>query len=324
MVLRRFRALAVLAAIAASAVAATTANADTGVIPDTPELPWSDPSHNTPLERLASEIASSIAQRPVRAYCNGQSDWEALNQRVGLDPAEVWGYVEPPKYWYPALGTYADSATHTQLSPIACERLWQFGKAALKPTKCAASRSVTDVVKAKVRYQVTIRVKVKKRVKVSGKWVTRYVWEKRRVWRTRTESREVTRVVAVDPRPCYGNAEDDVTVAAPADGWGRYSEYAFAIATLAHESVHLFAGTAGRPVPTSRQQEESRAECWGMQLIPKVATALGASPDDATAIASWYSKEIYPGRQASAPDYWSPECRTDGALDLTPGDGRWP
>lgn len=230
--------------------------------------------------------------------------------------------MNPPKYWYPALGTYADNATHAQLSPIACERLWQFGKAAVKPTKCAASRCLSEVVTAEVRYQVTIRVKVKKRVKVNGKWVSRFAWEKRRVWRTRTESRKVTQVVAVGPRPCYGNAEDDVIVAAPADGWGRYSEYTFAIATLAHESVHLVAGTAGRPVPTSRQKEESRAECSGMQLTPRLRRHSALHPTTPLRWRAGTRKEFYPGRQASDPDYWSSGCKADGALDLTPGDGR--
>ena len=320
----RLSALALVVTLAWAGVTAASARADVGVIPDTPDLPWSDPAHNTALEHLASDVASQIAQRPVRAYCNGQADWDALATRAGFDASLVWGYVNPPRYWYPSLGTWAESSTHTHLSEQACERLWLYAKATVKQTKCAASRMLTETVSVKVRYQVTVRVKVKKRVKVNGRWVTRYVREKRRVWRTRAEQRNVTRSVAIDPRPCYGDTEADVHVASPDGGWPLYAEYAFAIATLAHESVHLLSLTAGRPVPASVHEEESRAECWGMQLIPRVAIALGAAPDDAYSVSAWYADEFYPGRETSFPDYWSVDCKSSGALDLSPGDGRWP
>jgi hypothetical protein len=324
MLRRRLSVLLVLACLAATSLGAASASADTGVIPDTPDLPWADPNHQSPLELVASGIASEIARRPVRVYCNGQGDWDSLARSAGFDPARVWGYVMAPRYWYPSLGTWAESSTHTQLAPIACERLWQFAKATTKPTKCTASRVITETRQVQVRYKVTTRSKVKKRARVKGKWVVRMVVTTRSVWRTRTEPRDVTRTIPLEPRSCYGSGEDGVTLEAPTDGWGRYGEFAFALQTLAHESVHLFSFTAGYPVPRSVQEEESRAECWGMQLIPYVAWSLGASEDDALAIGRWYAEDFYPRRQSSAPDYWSPDCKMDGGLDLTPGDGHWP
>jgi hypothetical protein len=320
----RLRGLLMLAVLVAAVGTASTARGDAGVLPDTPEPSWSNSEHDTALERLASDIASAIAERPVRGYCNGSGEWGALGSSVGFDPSLVWGFVVPPQFWLPHLGTWADSSTHTQLSPITCERLWLYGKASIKPTKCAASRSVTETVSVKVRYQATVKVRVSKRVKVDGKWVLRREWTSRRVWRTRTESRDAVRSVAVDPVPCYGNSDPEVTVSLPTGGWDRYAEFALAIQTLAHESVHLYSFTAGRPVLTSRHEEESRADCWGMQLMPRVATALGASSDDATALARWYAEVFYPRQQTAAPEYWSPECRSGGALDLTPADGIWP
>ncbi|HET7368672.1 MAG TPA: hypothetical protein VFI83_09930, partial [Gaiella sp.] len=70
---------------------------DTSVIPDTPNLPWTDPTHQSPLEVFAAQVASAIAGRPVRVYCNGQTDWDSLAQSAGFDGSRVWGYVPSPR-----------------------------------------------------------------------------------------------------------------------------------------------------------------------------------------------------------------------------------
>ena len=95
--------------------------------------------------------------------------------------------------------------------------------------------------------------------------------------------------------------------------WNQYFYVAEALQTLAHESIHL----QGDPV-------EADAECYGMQWVAYAAQQLGDTPDDAAAIAQYYATRLYPTRQSQSPAYWSPECRPNGKLDLTPGDNAWP
>ncbi len=303
---------------------ATGARADTGVIPDTADLPWTDPNHRSPLEVLTSQIAGQIAGREVRVYCNGQNDWEILRAQEGI-PENVWGYVLGP-YYYVVSRTFVSSAPDTKLAPIACQYLWNFAKATAKPTKCDASTTTTSSQSVTVRYQQWVAVKILQRVKVKGVYVMRRVTVYRDVWRTRQEQRTTTTSVQLGRVPCYASAAPGTTVSTPAGGESEFRNFVFAIATLAHESIHLFDLTAGRsiePVATT-QAAESRAECLGMQNIPRVAVGLGATPDDAAALAKYYATVMYPRRQTSAPDYWSPDCVQGGRLDLTPGDGIWP
>ncbi len=302
---------------------ANVAHADSAVIPDTDSLPWTDPTHQSPLEVLTSQVASSLAGRPVRVYCNGQNDWDTLARNAGFDGTLWWGYVAQPRYWYPTLGTYAEDSTHTQLATKACERLWQFAKATTKPTRCAASLTVTETRRVKVRYRATAPAR-RRRVRVKGHWVTRIVTKKHAVWKTRVATRTTTRQEQLGPLPCYSETESDVTLSEFPGGTRGYRELVFAIQTLAHESGHLLGFTSGKPVIASRAVAESRAECFGMQNIARVAIALGAAPDDAANMQRWYWENLYPTRQAQLPDYWSPDCRADGPLDASPGDGVWP
>lgn len=293
------------------------ARADSAVIPDTPDLPWTHPAHESPLELLASRIASGIAGRPVRVYCNGQGDWDALRQ-----PAHRWGYVPPPTRWFPALGTYADSSTHTHLAPVACEHLWRFAKASSKPTKCQASRTETVVRRYWVSYRTKVTRRVVRRVKVNGVYVTRRVPMKVTITRTRPENREETTTVSAAPVPCYKpDVPAGVTWRAPD---ASYRLYVIAIHVLAHESFHLADFTAGKPVVTTREAGESRAECFGMQHLARVAVELGAAPEDARSIALYYAENMYAGWQATDPAYWSADCRAGGPLDLNPATSDWP
>ena len=106
-----------------------------------------------------------------------------------------------------------------------------------------------------------------------------------------------------------------VTIARPAEPCfaDRYFATAEALQTLAHESIHL----KGDPV-------EADAECFGMQWLAYAAQQLGDSADDAHSIAQYYATQVYPQRQTQSPAYWSADCRQNGSLDLTPGDGAWP
>ncbi len=318
--------MATLALVLAVLLAgATDARADTGVIPDTPDLPWTDPNHLSPLEVLSSQIASQIAGREARVYCNGQNDWDILRAQRSI-PESVWGYVANPATYYVQSRTWVSSSPDAKLAPIACQYLWSFAKAQAKPTKCDASKKVTTSHAVTVRYKKRVAVKVIRRVKVNGVYVKRHVIVYRQVWRTRREQRTTTTTVPLGRVPCYSTAEPGTTVTPPAGGEAEYRNFVFAILNLAHESIHLFDLTAGKSIDivATRQAGESRAECLGMQNMARVAVALGDTPDDASALATYYALKMYPGRQTSNPDYWSPDCVANGRLDQTPGDGIWP
>jgi hypothetical protein len=104
-----------------------------------------------------------------------------------------------------------------------------------------------------------------------------------------------------DPRTCV---ESDCA---------RVSGMAMALAVVAHESYHLLGYT-----------NEAQVECYGMQSIWFVANKLGASIDEAQALASFYATRMYPQRRTQTPQYWSAECRDGGKLDLRKSLARWP
>lgn len=291
-------------------VFATAARADTPVLPQGDSLPWTDPAHHTPLEDLASSIASRIAQRSVRVYCDGETDWESLGSSREFEPSGVAGFVDPPHYYWPDTRTFYDSSDITHLSPFACQYLWHYGMAAEKQTKCP---TVTTQTKTVVRTVPALK-KVKVRVKVNGKWVVRT----KTVKTTKKVTEEITENVAGPPAPCYVNGV--LASIIPSD----YRSYVQALLVLAHESIHLYDFRSGGPIDLPF---EIRAECFGIQRLPMVAADFGTTPDDARAIADYAYTEIYPSYQGvshAGYPYWSADCRQDGPLDLSPGDGVWP
>lgn len=296
---------------------APAAYADSSVIPDTPDLPWAHPTHESPLELVASRIASEIAGRPVRAYCNTPAEWVALRALP-----EAWGVAPVPRSWTPTLTTWSESATRLHIAQIACDYLWRFAKASSKPTKCPASRTVTTTRNVTVRYRATVPVKVTRRVKVNGVWVTKRVTVRKVVWRTRTEERPQTTTSEIDPVPCYRPSVGPDVVVRSGDPAYRY--FVYAVHTIAHETFHLVDFTVGKPVILTPAYLESRADCFGLQNVAWVALGLGAADDDARSMARYFYEMIYPGRQSATPDYWSPECRPGGALDLAPATPDWP
>jgi hypothetical protein len=101
--------------------------------------------------------------------------------------------------------------------------------------------------------------------------------------------------------------------------WQTYTGYAYALLTLAHESIHLggyVGGTLSNGVLAGYQDAEARAQCYGMQWMPYVAQQLGDTTDDALAIARYTYARIYPLYKTGDPIYWSSECRPGGALDI--------
>jgi hypothetical protein len=87
-------------------------------------------------------------------------------------------------------------------------------------------------------------------------------------------------------------------------------EQVVAVHVLTHEARHL----AG-------DRSEAETECRAMQSDADVARHLGATAEQARALAATYATTVYP-RMPS--DYRTPDCRAEGPLDRTPDDGVWP
>jgi hypothetical protein len=302
------------AALAALAVAAAGARGDTAPIADSPDLPWTDPQHQSSLEVLATRIASTIAGRAVTVRCEGDTDWRALVLRQGADPTAELGYVGVS---FDSAGRLTSLATAAELAgQTICLPLKAFAVAATKPTKCRSAALVTATVK------VPTRVRVRRTLVVGGRRRTTSIWVTRLV---------PTRVVKPGrfgaPAPCYPPAGRVQELGAAF--WDDYDAYATAILTLAHESIHLGGvvglrlangTTAGDPLA------EAKAQCYGMQWMPYVAEQLGDAPDDAQAIATYYWERVYPRyRQFERGEYWSADCAPGGARDLqVAGTAAWP
>ena len=82
-----------------------------------------------------------------------------------------------------------------------------------------------------------------------------------------------------------------------------------AVHVLTHEAMHLASIT-----------NEAQAECAAVQRDALTARLLGASPQDAAALARVYYALVYPRMD---PDYKSSECRLRGELDEGGDDAPW-
>jgi hypothetical protein len=83
-----------------------------------------------------------------------------------------------------------------------------------------------------------------------------------------------------------------------------------AVQVLTHESYHL-SGIAN----------EAETECAALQRLDEVSGWLGATPEQARALAVRYWEEVVP-RMPEA--YRSRDCVDGGRLDAAPGDPVWP
>ncbi|HET7567964.1 MAG TPA: hypothetical protein VFJ91_08235 [Gaiellaceae bacterium] len=322
------RRLAVVLVVLAAGLAAPAAFADTPTIPATAPTPGTDAGHGTPLEVLASRIASHIAGRTVSVRCWEELYWDALADAGEFDPDRVLGFVLTRSD--PETGLFAETATDAELSPAVCEALQTFAQASVKPTKCRPTvvsyvpTRVKQVVTryrlvhrhgktTKVPYRVTVTKTVTKRVESPGPPTPCFSGGQ-----PTAENR-----VCNDDGVCYSAATTDVA----GDYWRDYSGYATAILALAHEPIHLWQAQAGAAVPPD-SLVETQAECYGLQWMPWVATELGATADDAQSIADFTWKLLYPMRAGSddpALPYWSAGCAPGGELDIRPaGATAWP
>src|SRR4051812_3805635 len=268
---------------------------DTAPIENTPDLPWTNPDHTSNLEVLLGQIASHVANRTVTMHCEGETDWTNLAQVGNFDPHLEYGYVNA---FFSRFGTVLRIDSLAELSGEAvCRPLKQFTTATTKQTKCRAMLYARKPVK------------IGKRV------------------------RQILMMHRGALGPCYqpdSKAFDDGGFGLPSElYWERYNAFAWAIWTVAHEAIHLggivgttFANgaTAGDP------QAEAKADCYGMQWVPYVATQLGDTLDDGYEIARFLWDLEYPQvRLSSSSQYWSSDCRPGGALDVRPaGETHWP
>ena len=264
---------AVMAALSLAVVAAAASRADTAPLANSPDLPWTHPDHESGLELLLSKIATDIAKTDVTIRCEGQTDWRKLVLERGGDPDSELGYVGVD--FNRRTGELRSLATFAEVTgEEVCLPLKKFAVAATKPTKCV----VTWLKRSKVMVQTRVAGVLKR--------VPRVV---------------VTKVKSA-PTRCYLG---DLRIARemPEAYWDAFGRYATAILTLAHEAYHL-GGLVGRRfgngVVGGDPDSEAKANCYGMQSMPTVAQQLGASPEDAQAIAQFYWDVIYPEYRSSA------------------------
>ena len=271
-------------AAAVCAVAAAAARADQET------APWQGGSAVvTPFEAHASNIASEIAERRVSVQCNDDLGWSALGAQLGFDPRSVWGFV---LFRVNRLTGRIGPDDTTQIAPFACTYLDDFWGAADKTTQkmCRTGTRIEYRTEARTEYRSVTKT-VRKRVKVKGKWT----W--RRVKVTQRVPVQVQVQVAVE-----------VPVQEVCSDWDKKL---FGVETLSHESVHLYG-----------IDDEAVAECFGLQTLAWVAWKLGATPAFAVEAAKDYAAmydELWGGTE-----YYSPECRDGGQLDLAPAQQGWP
>jgi hypothetical protein len=298
-----------------SAGAASQAAADSVTVPPGSPDPWSDPGHHTSLEQLASTIASTIVGRPVTARCEDQTSWNALN--VNGDSSKVLGFVKQPahstttavtKYrtvWayhvvhhkrvrYRRRVPYTTLVTHADTFTASADTI------ELSPQVCGPLQQFAEASP--------------KPTKCGGPCF-------------------VGAPTASAPAICTDASE--TTCYSTANDWSddynaQYDDYAQALITLAHESIHVIQGTKGNVVPADTLVE-AQAECSGMQRTPLVAEQLGDTPDDAEAVADYlwlltYPTEAHPTDAYSIQHpYWSADCTPGGPLDVrAPGTTLWP
>lgn len=92
------------------------------------------------------------------------------------------------------------------------------------------------------------------------------------------------------------------------DDWDDLS---WAVNMLSHESMHV-----------RGLDDESVAECYGVQAIPRAARLLGLSKGVGRHLADRYWARWYLHQED--PEYRAYECRDGGKLDRTPRDDVWP
>jgi hypothetical protein len=86
----------------------------------------------------------------------------------------------------------------------------------------------------------------------------------------------------------------------------------YAVATAAHEAMHVL-GIG----------DEAAAECFAFQMVTPISAYFGAGTAFAYEVGRDYIP-LYDLNREFAPEYWSPECRDGGQLDLFGKVAGWP
>ena len=92
----------------------------------------------------------------------------------------------------------------------------------------------------------------------------------------------------------------------------RYLETVISVETIGHEAMHI-----------GGVRNEAVAECLAVQVLPFVATRLGAGVRFAYELARDYLP-YYASKRTEFPEYWSSDCRDGGSLDVWPDKPGWP
>ena len=265
---------------------ATGALGDTRAIPPSAALPWADPSHQSPLELLASRIASRIAGRIVSVRCESDGAWANLVTQAGGDPAGESGFVATE--WNGATGQLLSLSAVAELSSAICAPLQQFAAAAVKPTKCTVRRGAAaagprrDIVSGSPRPAT----------------VPCYLG--------------AGRTAAPMPQAYWSDYANDAIAI-------------LTLAHESVHLGGTVGGMLANGLAVGDPQAEAKADCYGMQWMPYVVEQLGDTADDAHAIARYFWDEIYPRSLPAHAQYWSADCRPGGALDERPsGTAAWP
>lgn len=88
-------------------------------------------------------------------------------------------------------------------------------------------------------------------------------------------------------------------------------EVARAVVTLTHEAIHSYG-----------IEDESLAQCFGMQFVAPVATSLGTNARYARQLAAILWFKDWPTWAGT--EYYTAECYDGGPLDLRPASALWP
>jgi hypothetical protein len=221
---------------------------------------------------------------------------KAISELIVKRPVQVrchseqeWAVANAALGWDPAgvAGFAGVGGTVAELSPDTCFHLDEFWNGGAAQKRCQTIFTAFQTTTTKI----PVKLRKKVRVKVKGTWRTRI--------RTVTVLREMKQEVRVADQRLVQCEE--------------FPQRTHAVQVLAHEAFHL-AGI----------WDEAQTDCYAMQWIGPVGIRLGADPAFAAEMTDWMWS-WYQSYQATKPsEYFSPDCREDGPLDLTPGDGRWP
>jgi hypothetical protein len=279
-------ALAGAAVLAAGLVLATGALGDTRAVPPSASLPGTDPVHQSPLELLASRIASRIAGRTVSVRCESDADWANLVTQAGGDPAGESGFVATD--WNGSTGQLLSISSVAELSSAIRAPLQQFAAAAVKPTKCTVRRGAPAAGPRRNVVSRSTRTAI----------VPCYLG--------------ADRTAAAMPQAYWSDYENDAIAI-------------LTLAHESVHLGGTVGGMLANGLAVGDQHAEAKADCYGMQWMPYVAEQLGDTADDAHAIARYFWDKIYPLSLPAHAQYWSADCRPGGALDERPsGTAAWP